>query len=107
MCTHTHTHTQLHAIISEESCYKMMELYTGFVESIPPSFVRGESRLGAESAYQRKAESLMGDDNCCRVVFVSAVFCGIFVYIHDRIIRASEVNPYLVFNVFVCHGPAR
>ncbi|XP_064388294.1 paired amphipathic helix protein Sin3a-like isoform X2 [Halichondria panicea] len=60
---------QLHAIISEESCYKMMELYTSFVENIPPSFVRGESRLGAESAYQRKAESLMGDDNCCRVVF--------------------------------------
>ncbi len=82
----------------------MMELYTGFVESIPPSFVRGESRLGAESAYQRKAESLMGDDNCCRVVFVSAVCCGILcTYMYNW----GEQSKSLPSRDFVCHGPAR
>ena len=62
---------QLHTLVSDEACYKVMEHYTGFVEQLAGSHLRAESRVGMEASYQKAVESLLGDDNCFKIILVS------------------------------------
>lgn len=62
---------QLHTLVSDEACYKVIEHYTGFVEQLAVSHLRAESRVGMETSYQKAVESLLGDDNCFKIMFVS------------------------------------
>lgn len=49
----------------------MMEHYAGFVEQLTAAHLRAESRVGAEATYQKAVESLLGEDNCFKIIFVS------------------------------------
>ena len=62
---------QLHTLVSDEACYKVMEHYAGFVEQLAGSHLRAESRVGMEASYQKAVESLLGDENCFKLIFVS------------------------------------
>ena len=66
---------QLHTLVSDEACYKVMEHYAWFVEQLTSSHLRAESRVGMEASYQKAVESLLGDDNCFKVMFVSVHVC--------------------------------
>ena len=57
--------------MSDENCYKMMEHYAGFVEQLTAAHLRAESRVGTEAAYQKSVETLLGEDNCFKIIFVS------------------------------------
>ena len=49
----------------------MMEHYAGFVEQLTATHLRAESRVGAEATYQKAVESLLGEENCFKIIFVS------------------------------------
>lgn len=53
----------------------MMEHYAGFVEQLTGAHLRVESRVGVEATYQKAVESLLGEDNCFKIVFVSHHDC--------------------------------
>ena len=57
--------------MAEENCYRVMEHFAGYVEQLTGSHLRAESRVGLEAAYQKAIESLLGDDNCFKIMFVS------------------------------------
>uniref|UniRef100_A0A3B5N212 SIN3 transcription regulator family member A n=1 Tax=Xiphophorus couchianus TaxID=32473 RepID=A0A3B5N212_9TELE len=65
---------QLQHIVSDEICVQVTDLYlaesgngaTGGAASVQPS------RSPAETAYQRKAEQLMSDENCFKVMFLKS-----------------------------------
>ena len=76
---------QLHTLVADESCYKVMEHYASFVEQLSSSHLRAEARVGMETSYQKTVESLLGDDNCFKIMFVSDLLCSVVmlhVYIY-------------------------
>lgn len=68
--------TQLQHIVSDEICVQVTDLYLSESTNNASggSFSSQPSRNSAESAYQRKAEQIMSDENCFKVsVSTSAV----------------------------------
>lgn len=65
---------QLQHIVSEEICVQVTELY--LVESSHSStggsLLTQSSRAQAEASYQRKAEQLMSDENCFKLMFLKS-----------------------------------
>ncbi len=59
-------------MVTDEHCFQIMECYSNFVEQLSASHTRAESRVAMESTYQRKVEGLLTDENCFKIVFVSA-----------------------------------
>jgi hypothetical protein len=49
----------------------MMEHYAGLVEQLTAAHLRAEYRVRAEATYQKAVESLLGEDNCFKIIFVS------------------------------------
>lgn len=64
---------QLHTIVTDETCIQVTEQYqqeqatgaTGGSSATQPL------RAPAEGAYQKKAEAILSDENCYKVVIVS------------------------------------
>ena len=57
-----------------------MEHYASFVEQLSGSHLRAESRVGLEASYQKSVESLLGDDNCFKIMFVSTLYMYMYFY---------------------------
>uniref|UniRef100_A0A8C2GEL8 SIN3 transcription regulator family member Ab n=1 Tax=Cyprinus carpio TaxID=7962 RepID=A0A8C2GEL8_CYPCA len=62
---------QLQHIVSDEICVQVTDLYLGEYanKATGGSLSTQASRGSAESAYQRKAEQLMSDENCFKLLF--------------------------------------
>ena len=69
----------------------MMEHYAGFVEQLATTHLRAESRVGAEATYQKAVESLLGEDNCFKIIFVSHLSI-------DRV--RNNMRPLAIFHAF-------
>ncbi|XP_052006137.1 paired amphipathic helix protein Sin3a-like isoform X1 [Xyrauchen texanus] len=62
---------QLQHIVSDEICVQVTDLYLSECanKATGGSLSSQASRAGAETAYQRKAEQLMSDENCFKLLF--------------------------------------
>ncbi|XP_051572105.1 paired amphipathic helix protein Sin3a-like [Myxocyprinus asiaticus] len=62
---------QLQHIVSDEICVQVTDLYLSECanKATGGSLSSQTSRAGAETAYQRKAEQLMSDENCFKLLF--------------------------------------
>ena len=58
-------------MVTDESCFQVLECYLNFVEQLSSFHIKTESRVTLETAYQRKVEGLLNDENCFKIVFVS------------------------------------
>ncbi|XP_051545084.1 SIN3 transcription regulator family member Aa [Myxocyprinus asiaticus] len=63
---------QLQHIVSEEICVQVTELYLNESShsATGGSLLTQSSRAAAETSYQRKAEQLMSDENCFKLMFM-------------------------------------
>ena len=66
---------QLHTIVTDETCGQVSELYQQEQGNLATggSSATQHTRAASEAAYQKKAESLLSDENCYKVVIVSAM----------------------------------
>ena len=57
-----------------------MDCYSNFVEMLSATQVRTETRVAVETAYQKKVEALLNDENCFKIIFVrSALLYSVLV----------------------------
>ncbi|XP_028679684.2 SIN3 transcription regulator family member Aa isoform X2 [Erpetoichthys calabaricus] len=65
---------QLQHIVSDEICVQVTDLYLseGLTGATGGLLSTQASRMSSEAAYQRKAEQLMSDENCFKLMFVQS-----------------------------------
>ena len=56
-------------MVADESCLRLMEYYTGYVEGLSEVFST-PGLISTEAQYQKKVEVLLNDENCYKVVMV-------------------------------------
>ena len=64
--------SQLHTMVADESCLRLMEHYSGYVEGLSEVFST-PGLMSAEAQYQKKVEALLNDENCYKVVMVTMI----------------------------------
>ena len=64
-------------MVGDDTCLRILEQYTNFVENITDN---GPSLSMAETAYQKKIEGLVGDDNCYKITMVSILTLPVVGY---------------------------
>ena len=50
-------------MVADESCLRLMEHYSGYVEGLSEVFST-PGLISAETQYQKKMEALLNDENC-------------------------------------------
>lgn len=60
---------QLHTLVADESCLKLMEYYTSYVEGLS-EVMSTPGLMAAETQYQKKVETFLNDENCYKITMV-------------------------------------
>ena len=71
VCTACLSTAQLQTLVSDDVCFQVMDCYSNFVEMLSATQVRAETRVAVETAYQKKVDALLNEENCFKIVFVS------------------------------------
>ena len=60
---------QLQQLVTDVTCIQLMELFSSH-QQLVTSLISSQQLSAAETSYQRKAEQLMTDENCFRLMLV-------------------------------------
>ena len=62
---------QLQQLVTDLTCIKLMDLNTAHNVELRSSVLTAQQRSAAEMTYQRRAEQLLTDENCFKLILVS------------------------------------
>ena len=81
MCVCMYLYVQLQHLVTDAVCIQLMDLYSSQQQQLS-SMTSSQQRTAAELTYQRRAEQLLTDENCFRLVLVCWIVTSTTSLIH-------------------------